>query len=72
MILQGDWRLISECSRVPRFFFFSLRSVLTRFIGRVPHAFGRYSVRTSSWYSFTVAFGSLTRCRQWLLRADRC
>lgn len=22
MILQGDWRLISECSRVPRFFFF--------------------------------------------------
>jgi hypothetical protein len=23
MILQGDWRLISECSRVPRFFFFS-------------------------------------------------
>lgn len=26
MILQGDWRLISECSRVPRFFFLSAPS----------------------------------------------
>jgi hypothetical protein len=53
-ILQGDWRLISECSRDPRFF-----SPLR------PHAVHRSCASclltvfsTSSWYSFTVYSGA--------------